>query len=362
MFDGSAHVPFGKFDEWLEAVGGDNNASTAEDRTNYFEDIPSNALELPLFLESDRMGYLLDAMTPEKVDQQRDVVKNERRQRVDNQPYGKAFIVINENLYAPDFPYHWPVIGSMEDLTAASYQDVVDFFKKYYSTANATLVVAGDIDPQKTKSLVEKWFSDVKPGKPVPPMGTPVSYLEEEKRIVMEDRVQLPRLYITWHILAGGKNSRLYKRLVYDMQIAQDVSAGQSSNMLSSEFGIVATARSGHTLTELEKVIREEVQKLKDSPPTQREVQRAVNEFEASFLDRLESISGKADMLNSYFMETGNPDYFNEDFQRYKAIAPDDVQSMTQTYLRDNGDVVLSVVPEGKKDLAASPSKREGGK
>ena len=376
MFEGSGHVAKGKFDEWLEAAGGDNNGSTTSDRTNYFEDIPSNALELPLFLESDRMGFLLDAMSPAKVDAQRDVVKNERRQSYENRPYGLAFIKIEESLFPPDHPYHWPTIGYMDDLTAASYEDVVDFFKKYYSTANSSLVIAGDIDPVKTKSLVEKWFRDVPSGKPVPPVAPPAAFLGEEKKLVMEDKVQLPRLYLAWltppqltpgdaeldvlaNILAGGKNSRLYKRLVYDLQIAQDVSAFQESRQLKSEFLVVATARAGHTLSELAGVIQDEINRVKAVPPSSREVQRAVNQFEASFLDRLENIGGKADQLNNYFTGTGNPDYFNEDLARYKALSPGDIQSVAQTYLRDDGRVILSVVPEGKKELAV-PEQKEG--
>src|SRR6266446_3676873 len=158
MFMGSGHVKPGEFDEWLEGAGGTNNGSTANDRTAYWINVPSNALELALFLESDRMGYLLDTMTPQTVDAQRDVVKNERRQRVENEPYGSAGIVLGEMLYPDSHPYHWPVIGYMPDLTAASYEDVVAFFKTYYTPSNASLVVAGDIDPARTRQLVEKWF------------------------------------------------------------------------------------------------------------------------------------------------------------------------------------------------------------
>ncbi len=381
MFEGSGHVPVGKFDEWLEAAGGDNNGSTTSDRTNYYENVPSNAVELALFLESDRMGYLVDSMTPAKVDAQRDVVKNERRQSYENRPYGMASIVIDENLYPPDHPYHWPTIGSMEDLTAASYSDVVEFFKNYYTPGNASLVVAGDIDPEKTEALVRKWFGDVPAGQPVPPLGAPAAYIPQEKRLILEDEVQLPRLYLNWltpphfapgdaeldvvaDVLAGGKNSRLYKRLVYDLQIAQDVYAGQASQRLGSTFSIVATARSGHTLAELDTVIREEIHKLQKSPPTERELQRAVNGFEASFLDRLERVGGfggVADQLNDYYTETGNPDYFNEDLGRYKSLAPDAIQAAAETYLRDDGVVVLSIVPKGRKDLAL-PARPGGSK
>ena len=377
MFEGSGHVPEGKFDEWLEAAGGDNNASTSTDRTNYFENIPSNALELPLFLESDRMAYLLDAMSPAKVDGQRDVVKNERRQSYENRPYGMASLTIDENIFPPDHPYHWPTIGSMEDLTAASYEDVVDFFKKYYTTNNASLVIAGDIDPTKTRALVEKWFADVPAGKPVPPLAPQPVFLTQEKRLVLEDKVQLPRLYMSWatpaqfvpgdaeldilaYVLAGGKNSRLYKRLVYDMQVAQDVSAFQESAALCSKFHVIVTARSGHRLKEIEELVREEIDKLRKEPPTERELQRAVNQFEASFLDRLESIGGKADQMNSYFVRAGNPDYFNEDLARYKALSAIDIQAVARKYIRDDGRVVLSVVPEGKRELAAPAEGMEG--
>ena len=355
MFEGSSHVPEGKFDQWLEAIGGDNNGSTTSDRTNYWINVPSNALELPLFLESDRMGFLLDAMSPSKVDGQRDVVKNERRQSYENRPYGMAEIAIDENLYPPDHPYHWPTIGSMEDLSAASYQDVVEFFKKYYGPNNASLCIAGDIDPVKTRVLVEKWFSDVPAGPAVPPPGAPVAFLDHEKRVVLEDKVSLPRLYMAWlspamftpgdaeldmvaSVLANGKNSRLYKRLVYELQIAQDVSAYEASSRLGSSFQIVATARAGHTLSELEKVIQEELHRLQTAAPENREVERAVNQYEASFLGRLEAVGGfygKADLLNAYFTQTGNPDYFQEDFSRYKALDPGDIQTAAATYLRE---------------------------
>jgi len=377
MFEGSAHVPEGKFDQWLEQVGGDNNGSTNSDRTNYWENVPSNALELPLFLDSDRMGFLVQAMSPSKVDGQRDVVKNERRQSYENRPYGMADLTLVENLYPPDHPYHWPTIGSMEDLSAASYEDVVDFFRKYYGPNNASLCIGGDIDPVKTQALVEKWFGEIPSGPPVPPPDAPVAFIEREKRVILEDRVSLPRLYMAWlspalfapgdaeldmvaSVLANGKNSRLYKRLVYDLQIAQDVYAYQGSRQLGSSFQIVATARAGHTLSELEKVIREELHALQTAAPGKRELERAVNQYEASFLGRLESVGGfggKVDLLNGYFTQTGNPDYFQEDFSRYKALDPGDVQTAAAKYLHEDNRVVLSVVPQGKKELAAMPGK-----
>src|SRR5438445_4842189 len=189
MFMGSGHVKPGEFDQWLEAAGGDNNGSTTEDRTNYYIDVPSNSLDLALFLESDRMGYLLDTMTPKTVDAQRDVVKNERRQSYENRPYGQADITLTEMLYPEGHPYHWPVIGYMPDLTAASYDDVVAFFKKYYSPANASLVVAGDIEPAAARRLVEKWFSDVKAGPPAEPMTIPGVALTGVQKKTLTDNV-----------------------------------------------------------------------------------------------------------------------------------------------------------------------------
>jgi zinc protease len=372
MFEGSGHVAKGQFDRLLEAVGGDNNGSTNTDRTNYWENVPSNALELALYLDSDRIGYLLGSMTPEGVDVQRNVVKNERRQSYENRPYGLAWETIFKNLYPSNHPYSWPTIGSMEDLSAASYEDVVEFFKTYYTPNNASLSIAGDIIPDKTIELIEKWFGEIPRGKQIPQLQIPYVNAAAEKVVTIEDKVQLPRIYMVWitppyltpgdaemdvlsNIMAGGKNSRLYKRLVYEMQIAQDVSAFQNSGKFSSAFFIIATARKDHNLEELKSVIQEEIDNLKKDPPSERELQRAVNQFEANFLDKLENIGGfggKADQLNSYFYYTGNPDFFNEDLNRYKVLVPKDIQAMMQTYLKDNRRVILSIVPQGKTDLA----------
>ena len=373
MFEGSGHVKEGQFDTLLEAAGATNNGSTQKDRTNYYIDAPSNALDLALFLESDRMGYLLDAMSPERVNGQRDVVKNERRQSYENAPYGMASIEIDKMLFPEGHPYRWPTIGYMEDLTAASYDDVVEFFRKYYQPANASLVIAGDIDPAKTRPVVEKWFSDVKPGSgPVPPIDYPHAMLTAVTRKTIEDRVQLPRLYLTWltpslfkpgdaeldvvsQILAGGKNSRLYKRLVYDLQIAQDVTAYQASAALDSEFQIVVTARPGDAkstpetlLDRIKTIVDEEIVKLQEAAPTPREFQRAINQIEASFYNRMESVGGfggKGDQLNAYYTATGNPDYFNEDLSRYRALSAGDIQAAAAFWVPVNRRVELSVVP-----------------
>jgi len=365
MFEGSKHVPEGQFDILLEGAGGDNNGSTANDRTNYVIDVPSNALELALFLESDRMGYLLDTMSPQRVDGQRDVVKNERRQSYENRPYGMASIELDKMLWPSNHPYSWPTIGYMEDLTAASYEDVVEFFKKYYAPNNASLVIAGDIDFDHTRALVEKWFGEIARGTVVEPIAPPAAILTGVQKKTLTDKVALPRLYLAWltprfyapgdsalditsSVLAGGKNSRLYKRLVYDMQIAQDVSAFQQSAALGSQFQIVATARSGHTAEELKTVIDEELDRLRRDGPDPREVQRAINQMEASFYERMEKVGGfggKADQLNAYKFAGGGPDYFAEDLARYTSLSPADIQSAAVQWLPADRRVELVVEP-----------------
>jgi zinc protease len=369
MFEGSMHVPEGAFDSWLEGAGANNNGSTSVDRTNYYIDLPANALDLALFLESDRMGFLLDEKAPDKINGQRDVVKNEKRQGVDNQPYGQAFIELPAMLYPAGHPYSWSTIGSMEDLTAASFEDVARFFRTYYVPNNASLVIAGDIDIDATRKLVEKWFSEVPRGKPVPELSPPTPVLDGVKRKTITDRVQLPRLYIGWHtpahlkagdaaldilanLLSGGKNSRLYRRLVYDLQIAQDVNAFQQSQALGSNFFIIATARPGETLEKLQAVIDEELDKLRQAPPESREMTRALNQIEANFyraMERVGGFGGKADQLNAYYKAAGEPDYFARDLARYRAVTAADVRAAVEQYLPKDRRVELSVVPGEKK-------------
>jgi zinc protease len=368
MFEGSGHVAEGDFDNLLEGAGGDNNGSTNTDRTNYYITAPSNALELALFLESDRMGYLLDAMSPARVDGQRDVVKNERRQGVDNAPYGKVNDELPALLYPAGHPYSWDTIGSMDDLSAASYEDVVAFFKTFYVPGNASLVIAGDIDPGKTRALVERWFSDVPAGPEPPPIDPPAAALSGVVRKTITDAVQLPRLHLAWltppryapgdaeldvvaTVLAGGKSSRLYERLVYDLQIAQDVSASQQSAAFGSVFGIVVTARQidgvshGDAVKRIQDLVDEEIARLRGEPPSDRELQRAVNQIEAAFFDLLENLTAKADRLNGYLTETGNPDFANEDLSRYRALDPRDVQAAAIAHLRADRRVELVVAP-----------------
>ena len=261
MFMGSEHVPVGKFDQWLEAAGASNNGSTTFDRTNYYETGPSNALPLMLWLDADRMGWLIPTMDLPKVDVQRDVVKNERRQSYDNVPYGRAHENILAALFPPDHPYSWPVIGSMTDLGAASLDDVKEFFRKYYAPNNASIAIAGDFNPDSAKAWARKYFGNIprNADTPVRPM-VPAVKLARDSILVLEDRVQLPRIYYAWHgvkafhpdepaldalteILAGGKSSRLYRKLVYEMQIAQDVGMGNEASKLDGMLVLTSTAK-----------------------------------------------------------------------------------------------------------------------
>jgi zinc protease len=379
MFEGSAHVPEGDFDNLLEAAGGVNNGSTANDRTNYWENIPSNAVELALWLEADRMGFLLETMTQEKLDLQRDVVKNERRQGVDNQPYGLAFETVYANLYPSDHPYHWPVIGSMDDLSAATLEDVKDFFRTYYAPNNASLAIAGDVNVSAVRRLVEKYFGDIPAGPPIPTVSAPDPSLSADKPLVLEDAVQLPRLYVAWHspkgftdedaaldvlsaVLTEGKSSRLYKRLVYDEQIAQDVSAFQDGNELGGTFWIIATAKPDVSLERIATVIREETRRLVSEGVATDERDRAVNGVETSFvrsLERVGGFGGKADRLNEYHLLVGTPGWVRQDLARYRRVDEAGVVEVARRWLVGQPAVWLSVVPRGRTDLAASTSEEE---
>jgi zinc protease len=374
MFEGSANVPEGRIDEWFEEVGGSPNGSTSRDRTNYMQSFAANALELALFIESDRMGHLLPAMSPATVDGQRDVVKNERRQSYDNRPYGLASQLITEEIYPSSHPYSWPVIGYMDHLAAADYDDVVNFFRTYYAPNNASMAIVGDIDIGETRRLVEHWFADVPRGAEVPHIAVQPPVITQTRCIMLEDRVQLPRLYMSWissgayqdgdaeltalaRLLTGGKNSRLYNRLVYELQIADDVSAFQSGGRLGGEFQISATARSGHTLAELERVIMEELELVKTEAPAARELERIVNQYEVGFLEQLELVFAKADQLNAYLFYTGTPDYFDQDLERFRRLAPADLSAAARRYLDANRRVVLSIVPRGRTELGIPDSR-----
>jgi zinc protease len=374
MFMGSQNVPTGEFDRLLEAVGAQNNGSTTVDRTNYYEDGPANALPLMLWLDADRMGFLLPEITADKVDLQRGVVQNERRQRYENEPYGLAQENIVSRLYPAGHPYSWSTIGSMADLSAATIEDVRGFFQTYYTPNNATMAVAGAVTVAEVKRWVQRYFGDIPRGPEVTRPSVAPFRLEADVYHTLEDRVQLPRVYHTWHtvrgfspddaaldvlsgILAGGKSSRLYRKLVYEMQIASQVVAYQDGGRLDGKFQIFATARPGHDLNELTKVIVAEVRDLAEKGPQPRELERVVNSTEAQFIETLEQVggfAGKANQLNYYRWFVGEPDYMEQDFARYQKVTPADVQRAARQYLLEPHRVVLSVVPQGRTELAAT--------
>lgn len=374
MFQGSQHHD----DEYfapLEKVGGAVNGSTTEDRTNYWENVPSNYLEMALWLESDRMGYLVPAMTQEKLDNQRDVVKNERRQSLDNQPYAKASELMLPLLYSGDHPYHHSVIGSMDDLSAASLEDVGNFFKLYYAPNNASLCIAGDFDPAQAKAFVEKYFGPIPPGSPVDRSTDWIPKLEGEHRAVAQDNVNLPRLYYAWptpgyykpgdaefdllaNALSSGKTSRLYKDLVYDKQIAQDVTAYQESHELCGAFTIEVTAKEGHTLAEIEKEVDAVMTDLLNTGITQTELDQAKTGWQTGFVRRLERVGGfggRADKLNEYNTMLGSPDKFQWDMDRYTKATVAGVNDYLKKYIDLNRRAVLHIVPQGELTAEAEP-------
>jgi zinc protease len=372
MFEGSEHVPEGQFDRLLEQVGAVNNGSTSTDRTNYWEMVPSHAVELALWLEADRMGGLLPAISDAQLEAQRGVVMNERRQSYENRPYGLASERLLAELYPPAHPYSWPVIGSMADIAAATLADVRTFFATWYTPNNATIAVAGDVSPGHVRGVVEQYFADIPRGpEPTRAVMQPVT-LERERRIVLEDNVTLPRLYLAWHspaafaghdaaldtaagVLAHGRASRLYRRLVYEEQTAQSVSAYQSSAVLGSTFRIVITSRPGVALTALERVVRAELDSMAAHGVDERELERARNGIETEFVDGLQSVGGfggRADQLNMYLFHTGEPDSASADLGRYLRLTTADVRDAVAAYLLRPA-VVLSVVPHGRTDLAA---------
>ena len=373
MFQCSKHVPCDQHFQLLEAAGAsDVNGTTDYDRTNYFETLPSNQLELALWLESDRMGYLLDKVDQPALANQQDVVRNERRQSVENQPYGLAEEAMVQLLYPPGHPYYGNVIGSHEDIQAAKLDDVQRFFRQYYAPNNASLAIVGDIDVAQTKAMVQKYFGTLKRGPAVPPIKATTPPITAERRQVVPSRVELPRVYMAWitppfykpgdadadiaaTLLGGGRSSRLYKKLVYDRQIAQDVSALQYSLVLGSIFQIQVTARPGHTVEEIEKALEEELATLRSTPPDATEVERARNTIETNIVSGLESLGGfggVADRLNAYNHYLGTPDYLQQDIARYRAVTPATVQTFAKTYLMGNARAVVHAVP-GEPQVAA---------
>jgi zinc protease len=374
MFEGSEHHPGGFFPP-LQQAGGLLNGSTNTDRTNYWEVVPTSAIDRALWMESDRMGYLLPAVTPERFETQRDVVLNERRQNYENRPYGMSMMAISAALYPPDHPYHWMTIGATEDIEAMKLDDVREFFRTYYHPANASLSLAGAIDTSKAIDLAERYFGDLPPG-PKPAPVTAASTLPREHRLLLEDRVELPRVYMAWHspamfadgdaemdlfadLLANGKTSRLYRTLVYDRRVALDVSAYQGSRELASYFLLAATAAPGQSLTDIASAIDSELQVLIDGGPSLAEMERASAQIEAHFLYRLQTVGGfggKSDQLNAYNVFCGDPAYFSRDVARYREATQESVRATAARLLRFDTRVVLSVVPHGRQALALAGS------
>ena len=364
MFQGSKNVPKEMHFKYVQEAGGTLNASTSFDRTNYFEKLPSNDLELALWLESDRMGFFLEALDQVKLDNQKSVVLNERLERYDNQPYGLAWEKIISNLYTENHPYSWPTIGYYKDIESYTLKDVSSFFQQYYSPSNATVVIAGNFEVDKTKSLIEKYFGEIKNS------GTPTNlnfinaHLEQTKSLTFEDKVNLERIYIGWNsqsafhtddaaldilsdLLTGSKNARLTRRLVFELEIAQDVNTMQFSGKYGGHFMIVATAKPGKSLTAIKKIIFDEISILTKENIFPRELERSKNVIKSNFIYSLQNIDTVADMLNLYNFYLGEPNSFNFDLNRYNSVNEEDIMQVANRYLQNNY-IELKVVPERK--------------
>lgn len=371
MFEGSRHVPEGDFDNLLEAAGAVNNGSTNPDRTNYYEVLPRNALELALWLEADRLGTLLDAVTPQKLALQREVVKNERRQSYENRPYGRFAEVAAALLYPPGHPYSWPTIGSMADLDAASLEDVRAFFRTYYVPNNVVLAVAGDVEADSVYRAVQRLFGWIPAGAPVPRPDVDAPPLPGTRYETLEDRVTLPQYNAIWRttpaytvdeapllvlaaLLGEGRGSRLYQRLVVREQRAQSVSVFQDGMLRSGDFYVRVLARPEVPLRAIEAAVLEEIARVATAPPSEAEVRRARALVERALLDEVQTVLGKADRMNHYLYYTGRADYLAEDVARIRRVTPAAVQRVAAAYLHGRPRVVISIVPQGRRDLAAA--------
>jgi zinc protease len=374
MFKGSAHLPDGLLDKLLESAGGWSNAFTSSDMTVYQNVAGANFLEQVLWIEADRMAGLLDTFDQPKLDNQRDVVLNERRQSYENQPYGMASLITLDKLWPADHGYHWSTIGYPADLKAAAIADVAGFFKTYYVPNNATMVIAGDVKAADVQRLVTKYFAWIprapEPARPSYPAPAP---LTKEIVVTTTDDVQVPRVYLTWRgpaaftadepaldalatILGNGKSGRLYQRLVFDEKIAQSVSVGFDGQQLAGDFEIVATAKPGVDPQRLIKEISEEVAKISATAPADDELERAKNSQEADFLTGLEPTLSRAIQLAKYDVQAGDPDYFAKDLARARAVTTAQVQAAARTYLKPTARVVLTINP-GKKPVEAPAGK-----
>ena len=360
MFQGSANYDNDYFTP-LQEAGGSINGTTNEDRTWYYETVPSNFLELALYMEADRLGGLLPAMTQEKLDNQRDVVKNERRQRVDNQPYGTAFEKIGGIMFPKGHPYNWSVIGSLEDLQAASLEDVKSFFRQFYVPNNTYLVLSGDFDEKQAKTWIEKYFGAISKGGEITRPNVPMPKFDKEIRETVEDAVPLARRYFVWHtvpayhkdeaaldilsfILSSGRTSRLQSNLLYGKELVQQIGGGNNVNEIAGVFQLQATARPNKSLDVIEKEVDAELAKIKAAPPTAEEMTRALNSIESSTIGSLQTVLGKASQMTNFAGYLGKANYFQTDLDRYAAVTPADVQRVANTYLGPNR-LVLSYMP-----------------
>ena len=360
MFQGSKNYNADYFTP-LQEIGASINGTTNVDRTWYYETVPSNFLELALFMEADRLGGLLEAMTQEKLDNQRDVVKNERRQRVDNQPYGTAFEKIAEIMYPKPHPYNWTTIGSLEDLQAASMDDVKSFFRQYYVPNNTILILSGDYDEKQARGWIEKYFGPLTNGEPITRPNPAQPKLDKEIRTTVEDSVPLQRRYYAWHgvrayapdepaldflsfILSSGRTSRLQSNLLYGKEMVANVFAGSGTNEIAGVFQIQATARPGKSLDDIEKEIDAEIARIKTTPPTAEEMSRALNSIESQTVFGMQTVLGKASQMATFAGYLGKPNWFQADLDRYRTVTPADVQRVANTYLTSNR-LVMTYVP-----------------
>jgi predicted Zn-dependent peptidase len=368
MFMGTKRVPTKMFDLWMEGAGGWNNAWTSQDRTDYYDVGPPSSLPLLLWMEADRLKDLGPLMTLEKLNAQRDVVRNERRQTSENTPYGKVELRLPELLYPENHPYHHPVIGSHADLEAATVDDVKGFFAQNYDPANASLVVAGDFDPAIVKAQIERLFGALPsrgaPNDPgAPGFSDQSTTLTSVVRETIQDDVELDKIIIAWQspkhfaagdaeldllsaALANGKASRLYKALVYDQKIAQAVDAVQDSGYLGSRFEISVMARPGVSLDKIEAAVDKELDAIRKTPLSDDEMTRAKNLVETAFVMRLESVRERASLLNMYQAETRDPGFAQKDLDRYRAATKDSVKSTAVKYLPPTARVIIKVVPK----------------
>jgi zinc protease len=362
MFQGSEHVPKEMHFKHIQEAGGSLNGSTNFDRTNYYEKLPSNFLELAFWLESDRMGFFLPALTQEKLDNQKGVVINERLERYDNQPYGLAWEILLSNLYDQQHPYSWPTIGFIDDISHFTLDEVTAFFKRYYAPSNAAMVVAGNYDTEFVKENIEKYFAELQNGTDTKAGNPPLSVITEDRVITREENVQLERIYLAWpsdksygnddaaldvlaDILSGSKNSRLYKKIVFEKELAQDISAFHYSGKLSGHFMIIATAKKGSSLDMIKAEIMNELELIRKAGISGHEIIKTKNRIRSGFIFSLQNLDTMANQLNYYNFFLGEPNSFQFDLDRYNEVVNEKIKTMIDKYFF-RPFVELRVIPK----------------